>query len=106
MFLDPFLTVESESEKSQNYKLTEHAEKATPISDRGKIMKIPKFSFICIIIVVSDVFLAEKSIPWVLVTLICIYNDIGLNLRPHPYTTTGKFMKILKSFISHDYCRL
>ena len=94
MFLDPFLTVEFESENSRNQKLTEHAEKATPISDRGKIMKIPKFSFIYIIIVVSDVFLAEKSIPWVLVTLICIYNDLGPKLWPHPYTIMGKFMKI------------
>ena len=56
MFLDPFLAVESESEKSQNHKVADIAEKATPISDRGKIMKIPKFYFICIIIVVPGVF--------------------------------------------------
>ena len=51
-----FLTVESESEKSQNQKVADHAEKATLISDRGKIMKILKFSCICIIIVDSGVF--------------------------------------------------
>ena len=85
------MTVESESDKSQNHKIADHVEKAMPISDHGKIMKIPKFSFICIIIVVSDVFKAKKSIPWAIVTLTCIsYDDFGL----HQCTTVGKFMKI------------
>ena len=35
----------------------------------------------------SDVFYAEKSIPWVLVTLTCICYDIG----PRSYATVGKF---------------
>ena len=96
------MTVEPESEKSQNYRDMDHAEKATPIFDRGKKKKNHKISYICIIIIIPGVFKDGKSIPRVIVTLKCICDDLGSHLGPHPYATAGKIPKIKKIYMGHD----
>ena len=67
-------------------------------------MKIPLLSFIWIIIVVPEVFEAEKLIPYLFVTLKYICDDLGTHLGPRPYAIVGKLMKIQNYFMSHAYC--
>ena len=99
------MTVESESEESQNYEVVDHAVKDTPISDRGINNKDSKI-FLYLHYYCSFLLLGLEIDSLGFVTSTCICDDLGTHLEPvaTPVRNHGKFMKILKYFISHDYC--